>query len=323
LTFPQTDVSKEEALKRLLERHLGVDYVEICAEKHADGTPHLHLAVFLKEKLRIRDPDFFDFICGKHGNYQTMISPKAALEYIRKEDPSPLTYGTPPQSSGSRVPKSNLFASAITSGLSLDEASTLDCGYFMLNLRKITDYHSFCSMKRHRSSIVPIVLPITYSGTSLDTERVIDWLNTNLLTVRRFKAPQLYLSSPPNYLKTSLVNALQQRLRVYHMPLLEDFYDFYDDDNFDLVVLDEFRGQKTIQFLNMWTQGGLMNIRKKGSQSMKTRNLPMIVLSNFPLDLVYKDTTKIETLKTRFLEITLSEPLDLDNVMFNPVLNSK
>ena len=106
------------------------------------------------------------------------------------------------------------------------------------------------------------------------------------------------------------------------MPLLEDFYDFYEDENYDLVVLDEFRGQKTIQFLNMWTQGGIMNVRKKGSQTMKTRNLPFIVLSNYPLDLVYKDPSKIETLKTRFLEIALTEPIDLDNIVFNPVLKT-
>jgi len=254
-----------------------------------------------------------------------MKSPKGSWDYIHKEDPSPLIYGTPPNFSGSRVAKSTLFADAILSGASLDKVSELDSGYFMLNKKKIEDFVSFSIMKRARLSLQLLVLPITYFGQHQETQQLIDWLNTNLLctTPRPFKSPQLYLSSPPNYYKTSLVNALEKRLRVYHMPLLEDFYDFYEDDNFDLVVLDEFRGQKTIQFLNLWTQGGIMNVRRKGSQTMKTRNLPFIVLSNWPLDMVYKDATKIETLKTRFLEVALTQPIDLENIVFNPVLKSQ
>jgi len=322
LTFPQTVATKESILKNLLELRLSVECAAIAMEHHADGHPHFHVALYLGEKLRLRDSHFFDSLCMKHGNYQTMKSAKGSWEYIHKEDPSPLVYGTPPTFGGSKLPKSTLFANAILSGASVDEVSTLDSGYFMLNAKKIQDFAVFSSMRNARLSLQLLVLPITYSGTDQGTQTVIDWLNTNLLCNRLFKAPQLYLSSPPNYLKTSLVIALEQRLRVFHMPLLEDFYDLYDDANYDLVVLDEFRGQKTIQFMNMWTQGGLMNVRKKGSQVMKTKNLPFIVLSNFPLLGAYKDATKIETLKTRFLEVELTEPLDLDNVSFNPVLNA-
>lgn len=100
------------------------------------------------------------------------------------------------------------------------------------------------------------------------------------------------------------------------MPLLEDFYDFYFDEKFDLVVLDEFKGQKTIQFLNLWLQGGDMTIRKKGSQYIKRKNLPMIILSNYSLDDCYKDQLKLSTLRARLLEIALTSPIDLDNIKF-------
>lgn len=100
------------------------------------------------------------------------------------------------------------------------------------------------------------------------------------------------------------------------MPLLEDFYDLYDDDLYDLVCLDEFRGQKTIQFLNLWLQGGLpMSVRKKGSQGLKRKNLPMIICSNFALENVYKDANKIDSLRTRLLEVEVGR-IDIDNIQF-------
>lgn len=70
-------------------------------------------------------------------------------------------------------------------------------------------------------------------------------------------------------------------LNIYWMPSMESFYDEYADDAYDLVVLDEFKGTKSIQELNLWLQGSPMSVRVKGGQRMKRQNLPMIILSNF------------------------------------------
>lgn len=104
------------------------------------------------------------------------------------------------------------------------------------------------------------------------------------------------------------------------MPLLEAFFDYYYDDAYDLVFLDEFHGHHTISFLNLWAQGGEMTIRKKGSQILKKANLPMIICSNFKLDECYKDPARINAvlaLKERFLEINLTVPIDLVNIHFD------
>lgn len=100
------------------------------------------------------------------------------------------------------------------------------------------------------------------------------------------------------------------------MPLAEDFYDYYNDDDYDMIVLDEFKGQKTIQFLNEWLQGSPMTFRRKGSQGLKRSNLPMVIISNFHLGEIYKDQVKVGLLQSRLLEIYLTDIIDLDNIKF-------
>lgn len=317
LTFPQCDVSKDIALQRLTSSELRLKAAIICQEKHADGDSHLHIGIFLEEKLRISDPAFFDFVCEKHGNYQSMKSISGTIAYLHKEDPAPLIYGD--MSSiikGPSQSKSEKVATMINSGFSIDAVAQEMPGFFLLNKRKIEEYNCYYLERLARQSKKQVKLPIQYTGADTDTQTVVDWLNANLLVQRPFKSPQLFISGPPNSLKTSLCMRLGMYLRVYEMPILEDFYDFYQDDNFDLVVLDEFKGQKTMQFLNLWLQGSTMNVRKKGTQAIKRKNLPMIICSNYRLHECYKDTVKLQTLRARLVEIDLLNPIDLDNIQF-------
>lgn len=319
LTFPQCATEKQVCMDAITKSPFGVKSALVVQEKHADGHPHLHIALFLTDKLRTRDQHVFDFIAGKHGNYQAMVSPQKALEYLRKYDKTPLIYGELPtdkSSKGSSTPKSTIVAGLVASGCTLAQINEAEPGYMLLNKKKIEEYLSWFSLKKARDSLKPLKLPIVYSGLDTDTSFIIDWLNTNLYTSRQFKAKQLYLSSPPNHLKTSLIIKLSKFLRIYVMPMQEDFYDFYEDGEYDLCVIDEFRGQKTVQFLNHWLQGDTMNIRKKGSQCIKNFNIPTIILSNFTVPEVYTKVTpdKLASLQVRLHEVSLSVPLDLDKV---------
>ena len=73
----------------------------------------------------------------------------------------------------------------------------------------------------------------------------------------------------------------------------------------DLCVLDEFRAQKTVQFLNHFLDGSHMPLRQKGRQTLKTDNLPCIILSNFSLEECYCNSgvDKLETLRCRLCEV--------------------
>jgi len=53
-----------------------------------------------------------------------------------------------------------------------------------------------------------------------------------------------------------------------------------------------------------------------GSQVLKSKNIPVIILSNFTLEEVYhntllKDNSKLETLQDRLLQIQLTQPIDI------------
>ena len=60
----------------------------------------------------------------------------------------------------------------------------------------------------------------------------------------------------------------------------EDFYCDYMDGCYDVIVLDEFKGQKRIQDLNQWTDGSHFPVKRKGlTPYVKKDNLPFIILS--------------------------------------------
>lgn len=100
------------------------------------------------------------------------------------------------------------------------------------------------------------------------------------------KEKQLWIVSEPNCQKTTFVMALEKFFRIYWMPF-EDFDDFYSDDMYDLAVFDEFKGQRTLNWMNLWLQGSPMVVRFKGGQYFKMINLPTVILSNFEPDQAY------------------------------------
>lgn len=55
-----------------------------------------------------------------------------------------------------------------------------------------------------------------------------------------------------------------------------------------------------------------MNIRKKGCQSLKLKNLPCLLLTNHSLGMLYPDTSQRELFEARveFVELSTRFPLD-------------
>lgn len=316
LTFPRCATTKSLAMERIVKStSFTAQYALVAQEKHVDGFPHLHIIIYSKDRIRTRNPSFFDFIAEKHGDYKVTRDFETTYRYCTKEDATPLEHGIRPGTSSSASPTSvsTKVAEMVTSGSTLRDIATAHPSYFMLNKKKIEDFRSFVSTVSHQQSTVPLKLPIPYSGHCPATRSIVEWLNTNLFTTRPFKSQQLYLSAPPNSYKTTLVNTLTRYCRIYYMPAHEEFYDFYSDDDYDLIVLDEFCGNKKLTFLNAFIQGSPMNVPKKGAQYMKIKNLPVIFLSNFTLDECYKNADT-GPLRIRLKEIPLTEPIDIEHI---------
>ncbi len=92
--------------------------------------------------------------------------------------------------------------------------------------------------------------------------------------------------------------------------------DDYEDSDYDLLVMDEFKGQKSITWMNGFTQGGEFPIHKRYCGTIKKKNLPIIVLSNYSVEEAYDKVAmynpeRLLTLKTRFEVINVVKFIDL------------
>lgn len=319
LTFPQCSMTKKEAMERLTSKSdLIVNFAVVGQEHHASGDLHLHMIVGLNDKLSTRRADYWDFVCSKHGDYRVIKYPKQAYAYVTKEDKEPTIFGTVPKNFlGSASSKSEDVAKMIMSGCTVANVIQEMPGFALVNLTKIIGFKSYITNVVNTPSTKTLDFPVIYQGTDSTTRRIIEWLNGNLNGTRLFKQKQLWISGVANMLKTTLLIKLSEYLRIYPLPLGEDFYDTYDDQMYDLITADEFKSQKTITFLNEFCQGGLaMNLRIKGGQIMKRKNLPMIICSNHTIEECYSKAkfVSVQALKSRFEEIELFDPIDLNNV---------
>jgi len=311
ITFPQCDTSKRDAAASIEHKWPDCSYV-ISQEQHKDGNDHLHIYLEFADKQHFRSANVFDFIGRQHGNYQTVRSRRDWIAYVTKHDPQFLSKGIDVASVlAKKAPKNEVIAKQIMEGKTLGEINKENPGYVMINKRKLEEYESWVRCENSKKSKIDW-MPPSLEGLTDTNLQIATWICANVRQNRKFKVPQLFIHGPTNHGKTSLVEWLERSLSVYHIPMGEEFYDLYSDD-FDLVVFDEFKGQKTLQWMNQFLQGSAMPIRKKGSQGMKYKNLPVVILSNYRLSECYPKAAndgRLSTLEARLEIIEVDSFID-------------
>ncbi len=294
LTFPQCDTPPDVVLANILSMR-GPDKVKwavVGKEKHLDGHDHLHCAIWLKFEYYSTRPHCLDELAGKHGNYQKMRNPVKCVEYCIKDGEFVASPGFNPEAyvAGRKKKTSTSFehVAALVSveGKTLAQINVMHPGFVLQHLTKLRAYSCFVQANASAGELAPwppIPTPTQEAAFFPAEHAVLAWLIPNLMVgdVRLFKQPQLMIIGPTGVGKTSLIMSLCKHCRVYWLPMGEDFYDGYSDEAYDLIVVDEFRSQKTIQFLNSFVQGSPVSLRIKGAQITKRKNLPVIVLSNY------------------------------------------
>jgi len=324
LTFPRCDVDKSVVLERLLAMDkIAIQGVMISQEHHEDGGKHLHIGLWLKKSVRLTTT-YFDTLVDKHGNYARMKSDFGTVRYLKKEDNNPLVHGEVPtlgsssKSAGDKKGVTNDIVDMMQRGLSLQEIFNAYPGFYLMHRPKIEGMFHQLQTWQGTKQLRPWK-ELVYTGDCYATKQVVDWLNENIKKPRKHKQKQLYIYGPPGTHKSTLLTQLSRYLRTYDLPA-EDFYDMYPMPEPELVVMDEFKGQKTIQFLNQFVEGVPMTLRVKGGQKMKKTNPPVIICSNLSLDDVYHKkamakSVELNALHTRFIEICLGTdelPIKLD-----------
>nr|AOT83443.1 replication-associated protein [Wissadula yellow mosaic virus] len=120
LTYPQCDISKDEALQMLHALKWSVvkpTYIRVAREEHSDGLPHLHCLIQLSGKSNIKDVRFFDLTHPRrsasfHPNVQAAKDTNAVKNYITKEGDY-CESGQYKVSGGTNAAKDDVFRNAV------------------------------------------------------------------------------------------------------------------------------------------------------------------------------------------------------------------
>ena len=120
---------------------------------------------------------------------------------------------------------------------------------------------------------------------------------------------------------TRLINPLKEKLHCY-MITKDEVQNTPWRDDYDLCIMDDFKGQKSIIWMNEFLGSKNMLMRVPGGTHMrKTRIVPTIVISNFSLARCYplmanNDDESFNALKDRFIEVELTQqgnPFDVSD----------
>lgn len=279
-----------------------------------------------------------DSLTGKHGNYQVVKSLPASIKYVTKEGnylifPENLNLAelADGQTQNGKKLKTDSIAMKISPNSDLILLKESSPGFLMMNLQKIQRYQTFLQIKEKKDLMdLPYPTFQTASAMKATPQSILAIQNFILEVIAPFKKgtiarvspiPRgvngLFISGPTGIGKSHFIGELSKYFSIYHMPHSEKFYDYYSDNTYDLAVLDEFNGNKTIQFLNDWIDGKPIALAQKGSQTMKRDGLPTIILSNYKLEECFPNVyeTKLEVFKTlrrRLIEVILEENTKLD-----------
>ena len=92
ITYPQCGTLDRAFVAAAIKAKRPILWIVVARELHKDGEPHLHVACEFTDKLRTRDPRFFD-IEDKHPNVQPLRKMRECLAYVTKEDNEPYVEG--------------------------------------------------------------------------------------------------------------------------------------------------------------------------------------------------------------------------------------
>ena len=316
LTWPQNETVKEALMASVLALwEAKIAWAVVAEESHKSGEPHLHAIVQFVDRLDLKNANpVLDALTGKHGNYQSVKSAKKVLRYVCK-DGQYITHGEVPDFAEKAKIQDTLAKLVLEEGQTYAQLVRREPGYCMLQKRKLEEFIGWSKRQKLAEALIPWRC-LTPKSSSYVHQALWTYLRENVLVPRLPRQNQLWLSGLPGVGKSRFLSYLRARLRVYEMPRDEDFYDDYEDGCFDLVVIDEFKSHKKIQFLNAWADGQPLPLRKKGSQAVKTDNLPLIICSNYSIEECYKDGVGRDALLSRFTQVFVDSLFVIDDPLY-------
>ncbi len=325
LTYPQCTTSRQTCLDNLKTKFgENLLWAVIAQEKHEDQNDHIHILAKLNKQYRSCNPNDLDSITGSHGNYQSARNLTSVMKYVTKEDPKPLCFHIDPllflanRKGKKEATISSQIAGQIKEGRTLQEVDKQFPGYLLLHKSKVEAYLNWQKILSQRSAKKEWKLIDLEEVTRPMSREIANWLNQALgekeeasstptdPNPRTLGFQHLWIHGPTGIGKTHLITELSKRgVRVYEIPPDEDWYDQYEDGCYDVAILEEFKAQKRIQWLNKWCDGTPGPLKKRFTQYVKKQFMPTIVLSNYSIKGCYSKSNDfiLASLSRRFLVV--------------------
>lgn len=307
LTFPQCDVEPAEALRRLKDLETAdLEWVVVSREAHADGGNHLHAVLMYKQRKSVCSPSYFDVLGGKHGNYATCRHVYNSVKYAVK-DGNYVSDGIDvptylEAASRKRSSKVALVAKRVLDGATLDDLVGESPDFVLMHKRRLVEFIDLVKERREReaqSQRKPFRLhvdtgleQITIEIGNGSVQHYWFWGGTGLGKTTR------------------ILNPLNSNGRGFELPYNNDYAGF--DNYHDFLWLDEFKGQLTGYALNrLCDSNGQVpfKLNFKGGTTVKNRQVPIIICSNFPPDQVYKEPALLGPIERRFRVVEIKQQI--------------
>jgi len=303
------EITKEKMCSILRQKFNAQHYILVARENYKDREDafHFHCIVCFKEVNVFRGPDFADIEFRKthrnsgkpvtdtysiHGNYMATKNLDRAITYCRKEgdfieNGQEVAENNKPAAKKQKI--NDEVAEFLAGGGSIKEVQRNYPGYFLQNQTKVCAFKNFCINNEEPDLISWQKFVEASSSVNLGESemQVVTWLLENINQKRPLRKKQLWIKGPIGCGKTSFFMALSRFLRVYTPIYESDFLQDYSDTAFDLILFDEYKGQKTLTFLNSFIDGSDKKYNVKFTHITKKKNLPVIFLSNFAPSEVY------------------------------------
>lgn len=301
LTFPQCDVSPAVALAAIIAKPevaaCGIERL-VVSQENKDGHIHLHISIALSRSLRysVNMAHWWDFVCGKHGNYQRTREEWKWVRYIIKDgllnvkchpdsfDPTLFVEAASKKQSYNKV----IIAKKIVDGeRDITQLVKSHAAFVMMNSAKVRSFISICddADSATTDSLAELVIPIPdVIATRFFNEYEVDvynWLCSVKSGTFSHAVQHLRIVGSTGIGKTRLQSAVASYLRVYQVPYDGRWMDDFTG-NHDLCVFDEFRSQWTIQRMNSFVDGAGVKLSRRGMAPFShKRRLPCLMLTNY------------------------------------------
>ena len=322
-------LSKQSLAKFLLQQNPN-DKVKpekylICQQMYDSGLPHFHAILIYPKRKHISNPNHYDFL-NVHPNIQAMRNMKAALDYVYKEDPTPLTNMNVIQEKRiARAKDTSSLYELLEEEMKKDPFNfdvfkycvTHDISrqIYKANFSKAVNLikkvqPAYCnSVLRDRPGFKPItreLIEAQLSPQQLKTydswkgyQTIVDYLNQ--IPTYRFRRPaktmNLLLTGPKSIGKSALVwqtylqphlNPLNAHISVYPMGM-KDWFPEYQSQVYDVIYWNEAKlTSYPYDVILQVLDGSPVMLPAKGGGHKKVDNPLIIMTSNMTLDEMIK-----------------------------------